>query len=325
MRVHHLNCGTMCPLGGHYLDGFSRGPTGRLACHCLLLETNAGLVLVDTGLGLRDVRRTYPRLSPLYVNLLNVQFDPERTALRQVRRLGFDPRDVRHVVLTHLDFDHAGGLEDFPWASVHVTTRELRAAHARRGFVARRRYRPRQWDGIHRWRHYEAARGDWWHGFRCVRDLEGLPPEILLVPLAGHTWGHAGVAVDTGAGWLLHAGDAYFYRGEIRSPQRRCTPGLALYQTLMEVDRDARFHNQQRLRALSLDPRARDVTIFCGHDWREYEALRDGRPLTAATGTPDRAPRLPTRTSAPPQRSPAWTRDALPSDATSRPGAHATH
>jgi glyoxylase-like metal-dependent hydrolase (beta-lactamase superfamily II) len=132
-----------------------------------------------------------------------------------------------------------------------------------------------------------------------VRDLDGLPPEILLVPLAGHTWGHAGVAVDTGRGWLLHAGDAYFYRGEMRSPERRCTPGLELYQTLMEVHRGARLHNQRRLRELSLDPRASDVTIFCGHDWREFEALRAGRPLPAGAphaGSGARTAGLRTRT-----------------------------
>lgn len=266
------------------MDGFSPGLTGRLACHCRLLETDRGLVLVDTGLGLRDVRHPWPRLSPLYVAMLNIKLDPEQTAIAQVRRLGFDPRDVRHIVLTHLDFDHAGGLEDFPWARVHVTTRELRAAHARRGFVARRRYRPRQWDGIARWSHYTADGGEGWFGFDCVRDLEGLPPEILMVPLAGHTFGHAGVAVDTGRGWLLHAGDAYFYRGEVGTARRRCTPGLELYQRLMEVDRVARLGNQARLRALSIDPRARDVTIFCGHDRREFDALRAGRDAPRTSG-----------------------------------------
>ncbi|MGP3965322.1 hypothetical protein ACTWPT_56180 [Nonomuraea sp. 3N208] len=45
-----------------------------------------------------------------------------------------------------------------------------------------------------------------------MRQLNGLPPEILLIPLAGHSRGHSGVAVDTGATWLLHAGDAYFFR-----------------------------------------------------------------------------------------------------------------
>jgi glyoxylase-like metal-dependent hydrolase (beta-lactamase superfamily II) len=82
-----------------------------------------------------------------------------------------------------------------------------------------------------------------------VRDLEGLPPEILFVPLPGHTWGHAGVAIQQqGAGWLLHAGDAYFYRGEMREAKRRCTPGLRAYQTMMETDRQLRLANQERLR-----------------------------------------------------------------------------
>jgi hypothetical protein len=48
MRVHHLNCGTLRPAGGRYTDG--RSPVlarARLVCHCLLAESDAGLVLVD--------------------------------------------------------------------------------------------------------------------------------------------------------------------------------------------------------------------------------------------------------------------------------------
>ena len=33
---------------------------------------------------------------------------------------GFRREDVRHILVTHLDFDHAGGLPDFPDAVVHV-------------------------------------------------------------------------------------------------------------------------------------------------------------------------------------------------------------
>jgi glyoxylase-like metal-dependent hydrolase (beta-lactamase superfamily II) len=44
--------------------------------------------------------------------------------LEQVKQLGFSPRDVRHIVLTHLDSDHAGGLENFPEAHVHVLEAE---------------------------------------------------------------------------------------------------------------------------------------------------------------------------------------------------------
>lgn len=49
MPIHHLNCGCMCPLEGALFDGFSQGLTSRLVCPCLLIETNQGLVLVDTG------------------------------------------------------------------------------------------------------------------------------------------------------------------------------------------------------------------------------------------------------------------------------------
>lgn len=286
MRIHHLNCGTFCPAGGWLMDGASRGLLGRLVCHCLLIETDDGLVLVDTGFGQQDVRDPFPRLSRFYANLLNIRFSLPDTALYQVQQLGFSPRDVRHIVMTHLDFDHAGGIEDFPEATVHVLGVELDAATRRRdGFVGRRRYRPPQWDDVTRWRRYEAAEGERWFGFDCVRDLEGLPPEILLVPLPGHTWGHSGVAVRTGDGWLLDAGDAYFFRGEIGSPTYRCPPGLRFYQRLMEVDRAARLGNQRRLRALSLD-HAAEVRLFCAHDAVEFDALAAPAPESAASAQP---------------------------------------
>ena len=59
-----------------------------------------------------------------------------------------------------------------------------------------------------------------------MRGLHGLPPEILLIPLAGHTWGHTGVAIAQAGGWLLYAGDAYFYRGEVGAEAYACPPGM---------------------------------------------------------------------------------------------------
>jgi glyoxylase-like metal-dependent hydrolase (beta-lactamase superfamily II) len=283
LKIHHLNCGTDCPLGGALFDGRSAGLTGHLVCHCLLIETDAhGLVLVDTGYGLRDVdhphRPPQPRITRAMRTLLNIRLREADTAIRQIEALGFTAADVRHIVLTHLDFDHAGGLEDFPNAAVHVMEREYAAATGpRRGFVPRNRYRPPQYDEVADWRRYTAG-GDRWMGFDAVRDLDGLPPEILLIPLPGHTWGHAGVAIDRGDTWLLHAGDAYFYRGEMRQAARHCTPGLRGYQRLMEVDRRARLDNQSRLRALSLR-HPEELRIFCAHDVVELEACAAGQPL----------------------------------------------
>ena len=274
MKIHHLNCGTCCPPGGRLFDGTSDAKQGHIVCHCLLVESDQGLVLVDTGFGTRDIANQHHRLSDFFIKLNRPQLHPDETALAQVKALGFQAEDVRHILITHLDFDHAGGLEDFPNAIVHLTAREKEVADQQRGgaFVGTRRYRPQQWDEVEDWRLYPMGGGEPWFGFDAVRDLEGLPPEILVVPLAGHTWGHSGIAVDTGAGWLFYAGDAYFYRGEIGSERYECPPGLRGYQALMEVDRAARLANQQRLRRLSLDHQD-EVRIFCAHDAVEFELL----------------------------------------------------
>ena len=143
MRVHHLNCATFCPWGGALFDGRTIGATGELVGHCLLIETDAhGLVLVDTGFGLKDVdhpHTTPARIPRLYRGLLNIKLSERQTAVRQIEALGFRREDVRHIVLTHLDFDHAGGIEDFPMAAVHLLEAEYIQATARKGAMSKRR------------------------------------------------------------------------------------------------------------------------------------------------------------------------------------------
>lgn len=75
-----------------------------------------------------------------------------------------------------------------------MTRTERATAGDRRGLIRRHRYLPAQWDGLADWREYDEG-GEPWFGFPAVRALNGLPPEILMVPLAGHTPGHAGIAV----------------------------------------------------------------------------------------------------------------------------------
>lgn len=271
MRIQHLDCVSSCPLGGLVMDGESKSLRGKLACHCLLVEDGKNLVLVDTGYGLRDVADPRSRLSPFFLALLAPELREEMTAIRQIERLGYHPRDVRHIVLTHLDFDHAGGLDDFPHATVHMLARERDAAAAQKTTLDRMRYRPQQWSTSANWKGYEIGRGDRWFGFERVRALEGITSDIALVPLLGHTLGHAGVAVRSGSGWMLLAGDAYFHRGEMDVTRPHCTPGLSFYQWMMEKDRSMRLRNQRRLRALKRN-HASDVTIISSHDRREFEA-----------------------------------------------------
>jgi glyoxylase-like metal-dependent hydrolase (beta-lactamase superfamily II) len=273
MRIHHLDCGPMHPFGGALMDGFSRGPTARLTVHCLVVETDhEGLVLIDTGLGLRDMARPYDRLPWWNAGLLRFDFDPDYTMLRQLKRLGHSPHDVRHIIMTHLDFDHAGGLVDFPEARVHLMETEAVAAKQRRGLLGRARWRPVQWGDTSRWHPYPERAGGRWFGFDAVVQLDNLPPEFLLVPLPGHTPGHAGVAIETPRGWVLHAGDAYFSRTEVHARKPHVPPGVGAYEHLMAWNAPLARANQARLRQLVREPDG-PVAVFCTHDAVEYAAM----------------------------------------------------
>ena len=272
MKVHHLNCGCMCPLGGALFDGFSKGIFAHLVCHCLLIETDRdGLVLVDTGFGQTDIRQPGKTLSGFFRALNNIQRRETLTARSRIEALGFSAADVRHIILTHLDFDHAGGLTDFPGAQIHLLQTEINTAQQRHSWLARERYRPGQWGAISGWNGYQPE-GETWYGFEAVMALKGLPPEILLVPLAGHTQGHAGIAVSQTQGWLLHGGDAWFYRGEMDLQSPHCTPGLRFYQWMMAMDNQTRHHTQQQLREV-FRRHNQEITFFCSHDAKELHAL----------------------------------------------------
>jgi glyoxylase-like metal-dependent hydrolase (beta-lactamase superfamily II) len=266
MRVHHIDCGTMCPVSARLLNGTGGWfAAARLVCHCLVLETQDGLVLVDTGLGTRDIDDPR-RLGRFFLQVTRPRLVREQTALAHVQRLGYRARDVRHIVPTHLDLDHVGGLADFPEATVHVFAPEHRAALAPRTFGERQRYRSAHFAHGPKWAIHPVA-GETWLGFDRVRVIGD---DVALVPLAGHTRGHCAVAVREGDGWLLHAGDAYFFRGEVDPVGPWCTPGLALFQRLVAVDDVARRRNQGRLRDL-VRSRSHEVRVFCAHDPQELE------------------------------------------------------
>jgi glyoxylase-like metal-dependent hydrolase (beta-lactamase superfamily II) len=262
--LHHLSCATMCPAAGRVPGLIPR----RLVTHCLLVEDADGLTLVDTGFGTADVADPR-RLGRAFTAAVGARFDSATTAVAQVEALGFAASDVRRIVVTHLDLDHAGGLGDFPLAEVHVHADELAAA--RRPTVRERaRYIAPQWAHGPSWVEHRPTTGESWFGFSEVSVVgEGL----VLVPLAGHTRGHSGVGVRRPDGsWLLHAGDAYFFHGEKERPAH-CPPGLRAFQRLVAVDNRSRLENVARLRALHAD-HGDEVTVFCAHDEAELLALR---------------------------------------------------
>jgi glyoxylase-like metal-dependent hydrolase (beta-lactamase superfamily II) len=273
VRIHHLNCGSLSPRGGRLFGG-AGGPLSPapMCCHCLLIEGDNHLILVDAGLGVEDV--TEPsRLGFLFNAMMRPRLDVAETALRQVADLGFRPSDVRHIVPTHLDRDHAGGICDFPDAAVHVFAAELRAASHRSTLSERSRYRVVQIAAVKKWAPVEEE-GESWFGFSAVRAIPGTHDDVLLVPLPGHTRGHCGVAVRRADDWLLHCGDAYFHRSEV-APEGGATPrGLRWFESRVDVDGAQRRANQGRLRELARLA-AGKVKLICSHDPAEFAAMRN--------------------------------------------------
>ncbi len=257
----------MCPVGGPLVGARRWRDRGQLICHCLAIETaQDGVILVDTGFGADDCARP-ARLSAVFRALVAPRLDPQATAVAQLAARGITAKDVRHVVVTHLDPDHAGGLPDFPEAEVHVHAHEHAAAMAPADLRARSRYLANRLAPGARWQRY-LPEGDTWLGLPAVRALRGVSADIALVPMIGHTRGHTAVAIRDGGRWLVHAGDAYFDRRELTGIGR-APPALRWLVAIDEVDRPARLASVAALRTLAARP---DVTVVCSHDPAEFPA-----------------------------------------------------
>jgi glyoxylase-like metal-dependent hydrolase (beta-lactamase superfamily II) len=198
----HINCGTL------------RVPSyPTVVCHCLALVENDHAVLIDSGIGLADVRDPIGRLGKELIHAAGFQFHEPDTAIRRLQARGIGPEQVGDIVLTHADPDHAGGLADFPAARVHLAAEELASLSA-----GRPRYLPRQFEHAPRWAPSAGQTMDWFGVPARLVDVP-LSTRVLLVPLPGHTLGHCGVAIECGRRWLLHAGDAYYLRAELTQPE----------------------------------------------------------------------------------------------------------
>jgi glyoxylase-like metal-dependent hydrolase (beta-lactamase superfamily II) len=168
-------------------------PENRLlqALNCLLIETPGGRVLVETGIGdrLDDKTRAMRAYEGPWI-------------VPALHRAGFDPQSVDVVAMSHLHFDHAGGLlqadggRAFPRASIVAQRAEWEIALDDNPRVAASYVQP-ELQLVREW----GAEG-WAEGER------ELLPGVSVVPTGGHSKGHQAIVVRApGAPPLAFFGD----------------------------------------------------------------------------------------------------------------------
>ncbi|MBI1321900.1 MBL fold metallo-hydrolase [bacterium] len=247
-KIHHINCGTL------EVDGY---PT--VVCHCLLIQDHSVLALVDTGIGLNDIRNPVERLGQSLIEQAGFRFREHDTAVKRTESLGLNPADVKHIILTHCDPDHVGGLADFPNAEVHLSEEELN--HSKSGNP---RYVMTMFEHGPKWRtHAPSSRT--WFGLEARPISLNFESEILLIPLFGHTLGHCGVAVrKPDGGWLLHVGDAYYLRAELTEEHHP----VSAFAAMRADDDTRRLRSLKELRRLHYE-HSDEIELFGYHDLSE--------------------------------------------------------
>jgi glyoxylase-like metal-dependent hydrolase (beta-lactamase superfamily II) len=280
MKVHVINCATFQPLGLVELQSLASQyqellPANALLdrakialspvlsvlektmknfivpTRCLVLELSSDeLILVDAGFSAVDINNSSSQKNISW-KVLEYLGRPklllEETAYAQIEKLGLNPKNVKHIILSHLDIDHVSGVKDFPWATVHVSYDELSAAKNPQSVLEKERYSHLSNYQTENWKSH-LFKGDYWLGLESISKIKDLPECIHLIPLYGHTRGHCGVAIDNPhGGKLLFCADAFFMNKEIETTFYT-NPLLKLYNLISPSDRSNLVLSKLKLR-----------------------------------------------------------------------------
>jgi N-acyl homoserine lactone hydrolase len=236
----------------------------------LVEHPSAGAILIDTGLHGSligaDRRARNRNLGPIGRLLMrDLSMRPEQTAVEQLRAREIEPSAVRTIVMTHLHFDHASALVDFPASTVLVSAPEWQAARARGSW--QHGYSAAQLAPGPHYRLLDFALGDTAPGAARPRDVFAQTHDVfgdgslVLAFTPGHSRGHMSVILRLDSREALLAGDAAYTMATLRDGARpwRNEDTAAFERSLSALQAYDRTHP--------------DALIVPGHDMVHWRTL----------------------------------------------------
>ncbi|CAM3429799.1 MBL fold metallo-hydrolase [Elizabethkingia occulta] len=246
-QIHHLNCVRI-------VSPFNDNVCG----HCLLIQEDNKLILIDTGIGLLDTQQPVERIGQQLIDMVGYRFSEDLTAILQIKNLGFAPQQVTDCIISHMDNDHIGGVADFPQATVHVGAEEFDSFNS-----GNPRYIKLPMAHLPTIKTY-AKTTDEWYGFEARKIETDTEAEIYLIPLFGHTEGHCGIAIKANNQWIFYVADAYYLKAELYDSSH---PVNELARISAE-DNDLRIENINKIRKLTDE--YPEIEVFGYHDIEEF-------------------------------------------------------
>lgn len=164
----------------------------RLPVASFLVEHDRGTLVFDTGMH-RDLVHSSSRLGPIE-SMYDIDLSDQGLLGARLAEHDVDPSSVQRAVLSHLHFDHCGGLAEVPDARIVVQSAEWTAAQD--PFMAELGvYHPPDF-----------------HTGQEVEQIDGMVElfgdgSVVAVPTPGHTAGHQSLLIE---GRLLLVGDACY-------------------------------------------------------------------------------------------------------------------
>jgi glyoxylase-like metal-dependent hydrolase (beta-lactamase superfamily II) len=227
----------------------------------LIRHPSAGVVLVDTGLHPSVSAKPSANLGRRLAWYTKARLEDGQDLPAQLRSRGIEARDIRLVVMTHLHFDHASGMAEFPGAAFVLSEREWEAATGERRPLLRG-YRPAQYDYAFDYRTvaYDTPAITSYSSFGHTFDLFG-DGSVRLASTPGHSAGHQSVIARLRNRDLVIAGDVIYTRAQLEGRAEQPNP----------VDPHTQRRSLQELRLFHRQ--YPDAVIIPGHDPDDWPRL----------------------------------------------------